>query len=366
MRKLGAAGITLSPPIVGQSRATIDGRKLLEDTSSTTAGGVDSKSDAVTTYEENEHKAFPFNNQASALTIREIYHTDIYGWEARVGLTSTAIGAMDHRSGDIRTDDQLGATTFRFTNSSDAPNDFNLPDPDEGFRGFTDSASTNGEPGLPGWVEPVFDTTVTAMISLSASNPWTGIVAGAALSADDILQSLKKDEGKTQLDRGFKYRHHYKEEGWFGPVRRSTDKLSHYQRATLKMGETPWKGHVNVNASFDDLPSTEISFEVNIGTCDGCGIVDENTSGYTTSNDKFVDMSNPTTSQKERFGIVSVSDGKVDDEDVRTKASLNRRVERIANSVEGREVTKVALNPPTAIESTAHSRRVGQHESYDN
>lgn len=84
---------------------------------------------------------------------------------------------------------------------------------------------------------------------------------------DNIANSLKKGTGKTQLDRGFKYRRVHEDSfGGYLPHRESTDQLSHYQRATLKMGETPWEGHVNVDGSFGGGAFGEPVSEIGFGT----------------------------------------------------------------------------------------------------
>lgn len=351
LNKAATASIAAAGPAVGTTRATVDVDQALETTSSSVPSAVDTKtaSDHFKNSSVDRHAT-----QGSQLSILEVYETDLYGWEARVGLTSCCVYFGVNNDGEAYPEDSLVRTRYRFTRST---NDFELPDPDEGYRGFEEAANTDGDPNLPGWIEPAFDTSVSAIAGLASSNPWTGVVAAFGLSANNIINSLHQNDGKKQLSDGFEVQHTHKEyafPGDFHAVPTTTDEMEHYQRATLKMGDSPWDGHINVDASFSEDQSgpsnTSVTFEAHIGTCSDCGIVYGKQGSQTSdSQTRDIDISNPTKAQKEKFGIISVSDGQVADSDVRTTSKLSRRVQEIASSVEGREVTRVALNPPTLI-----------------
>lgn len=294
--------------------------------------------------------------QSSSVRLLEVFHTDTYGWEAYVALTGSAFGKSKI---DGEWDEGLSSTVsesnFKVINQEP---EYYTPDPHEGYRGFTPGSGSDPD-NIPDWVEPVFDLSVSTLVTFASSNPYTGAAAGLTLSVDNILSSLVKDDGKSSINEfdngradGFKVTHDVDVAGqeW---MQKQNTKMTQYQRATLRLGEPQPGTDVKIYSYFpttwagqDPPEKTEVEFLISFFD-DGDG--DDDGDGWVASTG--VTPSNMTEQQKREQGIIEVENGEPRDATIQSNERVSNYVEELTDKVEGREVTHVALDPDTSLSS---------------
>lgn len=217
-------------------------------------------------------------------------------------------------------------------------------DPEAGYRGFFPKGGTT--PTLPGWVEPAFKTATSLLTAAATSNPYTGAAATIALGAESIMDKLAKEDGQSNISvdgrSGIEVTF---DKNLFGQEHTTeyTSKMGHYDRVQTRMGDPKGGVDLHVTSGYSGRgESWETEYDVYTWDTGGGSVLASGTS--TSPTGRF------TAEEKERYGIVNVSGGQVDDPLVKTTSHLSTRVKRLSEQVDG-ELTRIALNPPTKIVS---------------
>lgn len=305
---------------------------------------------------QNETDYFWYDHfQGCSLRAYDVFETDLYGWQAHLGLNGCSNTArVNGRTNGLNVD-KRECLTFTDIKAINLNEDYYAPALDDTYRGFYPKSGQR--PDIPDWLEP----TAQAAVSIASAAATSSLTASAAtaiiLSADDIIEGLAKDSGEEQIDNGRKVKWRPQRIGGLTDPQKD---MSHYQRITGRFGDFTNIGpDLKIISSFNASTKSPIAgpLELDLETEFEFRVRQREDEGDVRNSKKDVKSVRPenwTRARKQETGYIRVEDGQPQnlaqrDMSVYSIRQITKYTKRLNKQLKNEELTAVMLNPPVEI-----------------